>query len=94
MGKPMHTPGPWRAECPRVNWRVMAGDVFVMEGKDVRTAADATLIAAAPTLKDMLATALEYLESDGRRSVVAWREDCRKLLDTLPAEQPREGGGS
>jgi hypothetical protein len=43
------TPGPWAAVCPRVNYRIMAGDLYVMEaGPDgVRTADDAAFIAAA-----------------------------------------------
>lgn len=56
--------------------------------------ANASLIAAAPTLKDLLETAVEYLESDERVSVRDLVADCRNLLDLLPAEQPREVGAS
>lgn len=42
-------------------------------------------------LKDLLETAVEYLEADDRESVRQLVADARQLIGTLPAEQPREG---
>lgn len=53
----------------------------------------AKMFAAAPLLRDLLATAVEYLESDGRESVRQLVFDSRLLLDLLPAEQPVKDGG-
>ena len=51
----------------------------------------AKLFAAAPVLRDLLDTAVEYLESDDRESVRRLVADARHLLDLLPAEQRLEG---
>lgn len=55
------TPGPWAAVCPRIRWRIMAGEKFVMETDEVRNEADAHLIAAAP---DLLAACEAVLAGD------------------------------
>ena len=41
------TPGTWTAICPRISWRIMAGECYVMESEIVRTPADAAFIAHA-----------------------------------------------
>lgn len=108
MKKPKHTPGPWKMWDRRdVDQGVLitdhAGTVGVCRvigesqkpptknAKEI-CGANAALIAAAPTLKDLLDTAVEYLESDDRESVRRLVADARALLDLLPAEQSREGG--
>lgn len=98
----MHTPGPWMvfpdSQCvagppgpmgtatPGVNSAGVA-----MCGMRLRTREEqegnVRLIAAAPTLKDLLETAIEYLESDERESVRRLVADARQVLDLLPAEQ-------
>ncbi len=60
MADEKHTPGPWVAVRPRVRWRIMAGEQFVMETDEVRTEADAYLIAAAPDLLAAVKALLAY----------------------------------
>lgn len=48
------SPAPWRAECPRINWRIMSGINFVMEGAQVRKQTDAEFIALARNAFDVL----------------------------------------
>lgn len=104
-----HTPGPWQVFTPQPECvggpvgpmggtsasQTTAG--IAMCGMRLRTVeeqrANARLIAAAPTLKDLLETAVEYLESDDRESVRRLVADARHLLNLLPAEQRSEGGG-
>ncbi len=75
-----HTPGPWTAICPRNRWRVMAGEVFVMEsgihGNDVRAEADAQLIASAP---DLLAERDQLREQVAK--LQAFKDFCHAYLD-------------
>lgn len=65
------THGPWVAVCPRINIRIMAGDLFVMEsGKDggiVRQEADAAFIAASRSALPRLLARVKELEADRDR---------------------------
>jgi hypothetical protein len=110
MSKLKHTPGPWHVFTPQPECvggpvgpmggtsarQTTAG--IAMCGMRLRTVEEqrgnAMLIASAPTLKDLLETALVYLESDERESVRRLVADARQVLDLLPAEQRSEGGGS
>lgn len=109
MNKPMHTPGPWfvfdNGHCVGGPAGPMgsAGDEsndtagVALCGMRLRThpeqEGNARLIAAAPTLKVMLAAGVELFEGDTRRSAAAWLADCRTLLNLLPAEQEVKPNG-
>jgi hypothetical protein len=95
----MYTPGPWKAVCPRIVWRIMAGENFVMEGRDVRTEADARLIAEAPAMYEVIRSLLwnfpdlpEILGGQNREAAVKLIATAQDIANRLHGEQAREGG--
>lgn len=72
MSSPQHTPGPWRLKMTSSDWfKPLANGQFV----DLRDAANARLIAAAPELLEALEAALH---NDG--GYHAWKEQARAAI--------------
>lgn len=78
--KAMATAGPWRVERPRINYRIKAGDLFVLEqGFGIRTPEDATFIVHARN---------DDAEADVD-ALLAENERLQGLIDYVSAEANR-----
>lgn len=74
------TPGPWEWYCPRLYYKIMSGDNYVMEATEgVRSGNDAEFIANAPTDIEFLLAEVDRLQ----KALNTADDSLRELADVL-----------